>query len=123
MLTWTNAGHLLPLLIRAGRVVGELPCAPTPPWGLLRGEPTVATEQLEPNDCLLLYTDGVIEARTPEGEEFGVERLIDLIDRCASELLPPEAIARRLVDQVRGHQRAELTDDATVVLVRWDGPG
>ena len=123
MLTWTNAGHLLPLLIRGRRVVGALPCAPTPPWGLLGGEPTVATEQLEPNDCLLVYTDGVIEARTPEGEEFGVERLIDLIDRSASELLPPEAIARRLVDQVRGHQRAELADDATVVLLRWDGPG
>ena len=123
MLTWTNAGHLLPLLIRGGKVVGELRCAPTPPWGLVGGEPTVATEQLEPNDCLLVYTDGVIEARTPEGEEFGVERLIDLIDRSASELLPPEAIARRLVDQVRAHQQAELADDATVVLLRWDGPG
>ena len=33
-MTWTNAGHPLPLLIRGGRVVGELECQPTPPWGL-----------------------------------------------------------------------------------------
>jgi serine phosphatase RsbU (regulator of sigma subunit) len=121
-LTWTNAGHPLPLLIRGGRVIGELSCEPTPPWGTVGGEPTVATEYLEPGDCLLLYTDGVTEARTPEGEQFGVERLIDLTNRNASALLRPEAIARRLVASVLDHQRDDLADDATVVLVRWDGP-
>ena len=121
VLTWTNAGHPLPLLVRGGNVVGELLCPPTPPWGIVGGAPTVATEQLEPDDRLLAYTDGVVEARTPEGEEFGIERLIDLVDRYTSDLLPPEAITRQLVEQVRAHQRAELADDATVVLLQWDG--
>ena len=120
-LTLTNAGHPLPLLLRGGQVIGELTCKPTPPWGIAGGEPTVATEQLEPGDSLVLYTDGVVEARTPEGEEFGIDRLIDLIDRYSSDLLPPEAIVRQLVEQVRQHHSTDLTDDATVVLFRWDG--
>ncbi len=120
-LTWTNAGHPLPILIRGGRVIGELQCKPTPPWGTLAAEPMVATEQLDPGDSVLLYTDGVTEARTPEGEEFGAERLIDLAQRHASDLLAPEMIVQRIVESVRQHQSADLVDDATVVLVRWDG--
>jgi serine phosphatase RsbU (regulator of sigma subunit) len=122
-LTWTNAGHPLPLLIRGGQVITELQCEPTPPWGIAGREPTVASENLEPGDSLLLYTDGVTEARTPEGEDFGIDRLIDLTNRSASDLLQPQAIARRLIDSVRDHRRVDLADDATIVLVRWDGPG
>jgi hypothetical protein len=122
-LTWTNAGHPLPLLVRGGRVIGELHCDPTTPWGVGVGEPTVATECLEPGDSLLLYTDGVTDARTPEGEQFGLERLIDLTEQNSSMLMKPEVIARRLVASVREHQQDELLDDATVVLVRWEGPG
>lgn len=123
-LTWTNAGHPLPLLIRGGRVVGELACKPSPPWGLGTGfgPPTVATEALEPGDAVLLYTDGVTEARTPEGDLFGVDRLIDVTQHHASDLIRPEEIVRRLVTAVLEHQRADLRDDATIVLVRWAGP-
>ena len=121
-LTWTNAGHPLPLLIRGGRVIGELQCQPTTPWGVGIGEPTMAVEHLEPGDSLLLYTDGVTEARAAEGELFGLDRLIDLTDRSASDLLEPEAIARQLVASVRDHQNDDLVDDATIVLVRWDSP-
>jgi serine phosphatase RsbU (regulator of sigma subunit) len=120
--TWTNAGHTLPLLIRHGQVIGELSCQPTPPWGVTGPSPTVATEYLEPGDCLLLYTDGVTEARTSAGDFFGVERLIDLTNRHASDLLKPEAILRQLIASVREHHGFEdLADDATVVVVRWDG--
>lgn len=71
---------------------------------------------------MVLYTDGVTEARTPDGEEFGVERLIDVTDRNASDLLRPEAIVRRVLESVRDHQADDLADDATAVLVRWDRP-
>jgi serine phosphatase RsbU (regulator of sigma subunit) len=121
-LTWTNAGHPLPLLLRGGQVVGELRCPPSRPWGITGGGATVATEQLEPSDCVLVYTDGVTEARTPEGETFGVDRLVDLTNQHANDLLRPEAVVRRLVDAVREHQGGEPEDDATVVIVRWDGP-
>lgn len=121
-LTWTNAGHPCPLLIRGGRVISELQCHPTPPWGLLPGKPTVASAQLEPGDSVLLYTDGVVEARTPDLELFGLERLADLTQSYASDLVEPEEIVRRLVTAVLDHQRADLRDDATVMMVRWNGP-
>jgi serine phosphatase RsbU (regulator of sigma subunit) len=121
-LTLTNAGHPLPLLVRGGSVVGEITCPPAAPWGLGIGTPTVVSVALEPGDCVLLYTDGVTEARTPDGEMFGLDRLIELTQNNSSELAHPEEIVRRLVGSVLSHQASELRDDATVVLVRWDGP-
>ncbi len=121
-LTWTNAGHPLPLLIRGGHVVKELACPPTPPWGTFEREPTVATESLEPGDFILLYTDGVSEARTHQGVEFGVERLIHLIERNASELLRPQQILNTLLRSMREHTAADARDDATFLLVQWEGP-
>ncbi|MEO7555174.1 MAG: PP2C family protein-serine/threonine phosphatase [Acidimicrobiales bacterium] len=126
-MSWTNAGHPLPLLIRRGRVVGELLCPPTPPWGLgsLAGPSAaamVATEQLEPSDQVLFYTDGVVEAHRPGQPPFGVERLIELAGQHASDELTPEEFVRRLVQSVMDHQANELGDDATLVLVRWEGP-
>ncbi len=120
--SWTNAGHPLPLLIRGGRVVRELPCAPTPPWGVAACHPTVATEQLEPGDCLLLYTDGITEARSLGREFFGVDRLIDFMNRYSAESLRPEEMLRQLVESVRTFQEVDdLHDDATAMLVRWEG--
>ena len=127
VMTWTNAGHPLPMLIRGGSVVGELPCPPTLPWGLgglagpVRTTP-VATVALEPGDSVLFYTDGVVEAHAPGGEQFGVALLADLAGQHASDQLEPEEIVRRLVRTVLEHQDDLLADDATLVLVRWHGP-
>ncbi len=121
-LTWTNAGHPPPLHIRGDQVIGELVGGSTPPWGLMPGRPVVASAALEPGDGVLLFTDGVTEARTTEGELFGVERLIDLTQNHASDLVSPEEIVRRLVGSVLEHQQDNLRDDATVVMVRWNGP-
>ncbi len=127
-MTWTNAGHPLPMLIRGGRVVKELTCRPTPPWGVGRllatpKVPTVATESLEPGDGVLFYTDGVVEAHRPGESQFGAERLADLIGQHSSEELEPEEVLRRLVRAVLEHQADRLTDDATLVLVQWNGAG
>ena len=64
-LAWSNAGHPVPLLLRNRKVVGPLSCEPTPPCGLDGDGGHTQVEALEPGDSLLLYTDGVIEARTP----------------------------------------------------------
>ena len=123
--TWTNAGHPVPLLIRQGRVIGQLHCPPTPPWGVSGSSstPSVATDHLEPGDCVLIYTDGITEARTPDGEFFGVDRLIDIMDRHSAESLRPEEILPRVIANVREHRGSDdLGDDATALMVRWDGP-
>ncbi len=122
LLTWTNAGHPLPLLIRGGQVVKQLACPPTPPWGTIERDPTVAAESLEPDDFVLLYTDGVSEAHTSEGEQFGVERLIDLISQSASELARPQQILHTLLHAIRVHINGDPRDDATFVLLKWGGP-
>ncbi len=124
---WTNAGHPLPLLIRGGRVIHEMKCQPTPPWGLGAtlgrvDAPTVETVQLEPGDSVLFYTDGVVEAHQPGGELFGVERLSDITGRYASDELEPEEIVRQIVRSVLEYQTDQLGDDATLILVRWNGP-
>ncbi len=78
-LEWVSAGHPEPLLLRGGRLVETLHVDPAPPLGLGHSaDPTgpadlvaVGSEQLEPGDRVLLYTDVVTEARSPDGDFFG----------------------------------------------------
>lgn len=120
-LSWINAGHPRPLLVRMGRVIKELEGPPVLPWGLQSESAETYQEFLEPSDEILFYTDGVTDAANPEGEEFGIDRLIDLTGRCASDQLPPDEIVRKIVDGVMQHQGGEPRDDATVMMVQWHG--
>ncbi|SRR5579871_583667 len=123
-LRWINAGHLPPLLIRHGRVIGTLDCAPALPWGLGPGPraPEVAKVSLEPGDSVLFYTDGVVEARSATQRAFGAERLADLAGQHASDHLPVPLIVRLLIHAVLEHHEHQLRDDATIFLVQWAGP-
>jgi serine phosphatase RsbU (regulator of sigma subunit) len=121
-LEWTCAGHPPPLLLRGRKAVAELGCDPTVPFGLGTGPPAVSSCDLEPGDAVLLYTDGVTEAHSPGGEQFGLGRLTDLLERESSGGHEPEELLRRLVRAVLDHQDGELRDDATLLLLRWDGP-
>ena len=121
VLRWLNAGHPAPLLTRAGRVVGHLACDPTFPVGFGGSVAEIAETRLEPGDALLCYTDGVIEARSPDGEFFGDERLGDLLGRALTAQLPPPETVRRLVHALLEHQAEHLQDDATTLLIGWQG--
>ena len=103
-LEWTCAGHPPPLLLRGRNVVAELGCDPTVPFGLGTGTPAVSSSDLEPDDAVLLYTDGVTEAHAPGGEPFGLDRLADLLERESAGAHQPEELLRRLVRAVLGHQ-------------------
>jgi len=122
-LEWTCAGHPPPLLLRGTNVVAELECDPTVPFGLGTGVPAVCGTDLEPDDAVLLYTDGVTEAHAPGGEPFGLDRLADLLERESASAHHPEELLRRLVRAVLEHQHGQLRDDATMLLLRWTGPG
>jgi serine/threonine protein phosphatase PrpC len=121
-LEWSCAGHPPPLLLRDRKVVAELEAEATLPFGLSTGSPRVASRDLEPGDSVLLYTDGVVEARTADGELFGQERLVDLLEREAASEQAPEEVLRRLVQAVLNHQAGGLRDDATLLLLQWTGP-
>jgi hypothetical protein len=124
-LRWVNAGHPEPLLLRHGRLVKSLHVQPRPPLGMkLSGvdvsrEPLIGSVQLEPEDCVLFYTDGVIEARSPDGDFFGEQRLVDLVVRNLAAELPAPETMRRVVRALLDHQQGTLTDDASLALLQW----
>ncbi|MFF4982338.1 PP2C family protein-serine/threonine phosphatase [Streptomyces sp. NPDC001046] len=121
-LTWINRGHHLPLLVRGNRWTSELACPPAGPMGADLGLPiTMATEQLEPGDRLLLYTDGIVEARDKDGKEFGRDRFVDFVRRHHSGRHTLHETLRRLMAAVMDHHDGTLDDDATVLLTEWRG--
>lgn len=128
VLTWLSAGHHEPLLMRGGNLVRGLQVEPLLPFGLNEElspgtSAPIGTEQLEPGDLLLLYTDGVVEARSPDGEFFGQDRLVDMIRRNLASGLPTPEVLRRVVHALLDHQTNVLDDDATLLLVEWHGAG
>ena len=122
-LTWVNAGHPAPLLVRAGRVVANLACAPSLPWGLGGGLVEQATEWLQPGDAVLFHTDGVTEGRSIEGEALGLERFVAIVEAAARSAEPSASVLRRLAHDVLAYQGHRLRDDATMVWVAWRGEG
>ena len=118
-LRYINAGHPAPLLLRHGKAVRALTGGRRMPLGLDDSVVHVAEETLEPGDRVLLYTDGVTEARDSAGELFGTDRLVDLAERSAVAELPAPETLRRLAHSVMEHQGGLPTDDATILLVEW----
>ena len=115
-LLYSNGGNVPPVLVRAGKaqrldvngtVVGAFPFA----------EYSESRIVLEPNDLLVLFTDGVTEPEDAYGEMFGEERFIDLLARNAH--LGEEEIIRIVVESVREWTGSdELQDDMTLLLAR-----
>ncbi|WP_410675913.1 PP2C family protein-serine/threonine phosphatase [Amycolatopsis sp. cmx-4-68] len=121
-LRYINAGHPCPLVMRGGKIVKPLTAGRCLPLGLGLGDLSIGEETLEPEDWLVLYTDGITEARDHTGEFFGEPRLLDFLRREAASGNPPPETARRLTNAVLGHQNGTLQDDATVLLARWTRP-
>jgi sigma-B regulation protein RsbU (phosphoserine phosphatase) len=109
-----SAGHPPPLLVSAGGEVGELHAR-----GLALGVESGQTyeeerAQIDPGGCVVVYTDGVVEARR-DGELYGVERLTTAV--AANRGLPPAEIARAVIDDCRAYA-GELADDCAVVVIK-----
>jgi serine phosphatase RsbU (regulator of sigma subunit) len=123
VLTWLTCGHPQPLIVRGGTVLPVADITPGVPLGLSALGAVVGTltdVQLEPGDGILLYTDGVVESRDPDGEYFGEHRLHDLLVREHLAGGPPSEVIRRLVRSTVTHAQSRLRDDATLLYLRWD---
>ncbi|PWR08745.1 serine/threonine-protein phosphatase, partial [Micromonospora sicca] len=106
-----SAGHPGGLVLRRGRVATVLPTPTALPVALGdRRPPVVVEEALEPGDDVLFYTDGIIEARSADGERFGTERLVDFTVRALADRLPLPETARRLVHAILAYQDDRLQD-------------
>jgi len=117
-----SAGHPGELLLRDGKLVKALSAPTAMPLGLGNlGDPIpgVEEESLQPGDQILLYTDGVTEARTDTGEFFGRDRLVEFVTRTLADQVSAPETLRRLVHAILAHQHEKLQDDATAVLIEW----
>lgn len=74
------------------------------------------TYKVEKNDIILLYTDGITEARSREGEFFGVDSLIELFK--ANYHLDPQALANKIYTTVQKYTRRRITDDFSLLVVK-----
>jgi len=111
-----TCGHPPPLLFRGGTATQLHPFAPAPPLGLLPlgdGLVHIDTHPFLPGDTLLLYTDGLIEARSPGGEFYPIEQRAGRLSD-----FPPSAILDALEADLRRHTRMRLEDDVAMVTLR-----
>jgi len=120
-LRWVNGGHPPPLLLRAGHLIKALELAPSPPLGmrLCETRPAEGRESLQPGDMVLVYTDGLTEARRPDGGLFTEDRLAEFIERQAASGLPAPETLRGLREAIIERGEGSLHDDATALLVEW----
>jgi hypothetical protein len=120
-MAWVNAGHPVPLLVRDHAAAPIEVAAPCLPFGLDTSPGAPARITLQPNDIVLFYSDGVIEARTEQGGEFGMERFVDMAGRHGDPAVSLLMMVRQILDQIVDHAQGILRDDATLVAVRWTG--
>ena len=116
-LRYLNAGHNPPFVLRASAI--ETLEASAIPLGMMAG--TIYKEGdllLQPGDALVVYSDGLTEARNAADEEFGAERLRALLPRLRG--LAAEQAARLLIDEVTAFLGGERPHDdlSLVVLAR-----
>jgi sigma-B regulation protein RsbU (phosphoserine phosphatase) len=116
---YVNAGHNPPLLITPEAVSSTDLTSGGPPVGLLQDaiyEPGAVS--LTRGSVMLIYTDGVVEARNPDDEEFGLARLIEVCSTAKGNVDALLHTVVRALDAWRGH--TEQGDDITVIAVAVD---
>ena len=118
MLEYIKAGHPSPLLLRQGNV-SELYTEGSFPVGLIpEAEYTSARLQLEPEDTLVLFSDGVTEAENSAHELFEVRGLSQVL--AGRKDVPVEELQQSVFDAVRDFTKgAEQSDDITLLVVRY----
>jgi len=116
-LRYSNAGHA-PSLLRRSSTREVLPLRP--PGMVLGVEPNLAYAQekydFQSGDYLILYTDGVLEASNAEGEEFGLDRLIQAVRNNSASTA--QELADQLFSQVNGFETGPKRDDLTILVAR-----
>jgi phosphoserine phosphatase RsbU/P len=120
MLEYIKAGHPSPLLLRGGNVT-DLYTEGSFPVGLLPdAEYESARLQLEPEDTLVLFSDGVSEAENPDHELFEISGLSSALT--GQDGAPVEALQKSILESVRSFTRgAKQSDDLTLLVVRYRG--
>src|SRR5262249_51560646 len=123
MLQYVNAGHNPPIIVRPRMESCELfPLrAEAVPIGMFADTKFAATTfQLEKDDILVAYTDGIPEATNSSGELWGLERLESLLRSC-SKKSPSEIVERVLAEMSDFASGEPQRDDVTLVVMKVQG--
>lgn len=111
-----NRGHPPPLLLHHGTVQALTPSCPLPPFGLedlyTGPPPKPESHPFLPGDRLLLYTDGVIEARNHDNEFFALPEAVQALHMCT-----PKEFLEQLHQQLLHHTEGHLADDVAAILI------
>jgi sigma-B regulation protein RsbU (phosphoserine phosphatase) len=114
-LTYTNAGHNAPILLKANGEVHRLDEGGMVLGVFANGSYSQAEIEVGPGDRLLLFTDGVSEAENTSGECFGEERLVDLLRKNAHR--EADAIRETILHAVTQFCGGQFQDDLTTVVL------
>jgi phosphoserine phosphatase RsbU/P len=110
-----NAGHCPPLVVRQEEIT-RLEATGVPLGMFCDGRYTTRQVRLRPGETLVLYTDGVSEARSPRNEEYGETRLVDLLAQRRE--LPPEALIDACLENLSTFRSGQpLRDDLTIMAL------
>lgn len=121
-LCYVNCGHLPPFLLgAAGGDARRLEPTATVLGAFPVWDSGVGQVDLSPGDTLFAYTDGLTEARSPAGEEFGDARLVQAVIQARSET--PASILERVVGLVQEFSPGAQEDDMTAVVLQRSGMG
>jgi serine phosphatase RsbU (regulator of sigma subunit)/pSer/pThr/pTyr-binding forkhead associated (FHA) protein len=121
-LEFINAGHPSPILMRHGTAEEAFTEGSFPVGLVPEAEFSTTTLRLEPNDTLVLFSDGVTEAMDPEEQLYGVGRLRAVL--VGKNELPLDEIQKTVLESVENFARgARQADDLTILLVRFRAVG
>ncbi|HEX5975324.1 MAG TPA: GAF domain-containing SpoIIE family protein phosphatase, partial [Rubrobacteraceae bacterium] len=112
----SRAGHPPPLLVRPEGAVEEVGCSGRVLGVFPEAELRDTSLRLMPGEALVLYTDGVTEARSPDGDFFGEGRLRRLLSSCAG--FDAGTFAGRIKDAVLDFQEGSPRDDLAILVLR-----
>ena len=117
VVTYSNAGHNPPHVVRSDGSVEELPSSKNPMMGVFNIEYKEASLQLEPGDTLVMFTDGVTEAMNPYRTEFSTERLRTTLGGLAGKG------SQQVIEEIKATIKAftngaEQSDDITMLVLK-----
>ena len=122
-LAFANGGHNLPYIVKKDGSVEQIACdsglvlAVVPDFDFPAG-----ALELDPGDLVFFYTDGITEAMDEEGEEFGEDALVRVLEATAGS--DAASTSARVVEAVRAHAgEADQSDDITCLCLRYCGDG
>jgi sigma-B regulation protein RsbU (phosphoserine phosphatase) len=118
---YVNAGHNAPILRKSSGTVERLETGGIPLGILQEAVHQTGASKLSADDWLVIFTDGVVEAVNPGGEEYEEPRLIRLVDGAGTST-PPELLRRLLAELDIYVGNTPQHDDMTCLLVKREDP-